>query len=104
MSAFEFKIIGYFIVASAIAGVLLFLFVMIIIDILRAYFCNIREKWVDLCINIVCSEYTNIQKDLFKISEWLYTSVVISNYSTEILAINIVNGGKYNASNRRKIS
>ena len=104
MSAFELKIIGYFIVASAIAGVLLFLFVMILIDILRAYFCNIREKWIDLCINIVYSEYTNIQKDLFNISEWLYTSVVISNYPTEILAINIVNEGKYNASNRRKIS
>ena len=104
MSAFELKIIGYFIGVSAIAGVLLFLFVMIIIDILRAYFCNIREKWVDLCINIMYNEYTNIQKDLFKISEWLYTSVVISNYSTEILAINIVNEGKYNASNRRKIS
>ena len=104
MSAFELKIIGYFIGVSAIAGVLLFLFVMIIIDILRAYFCNIREKWIDLCINIVYSEYTNIQKDLFNISEWLYTSVVISNYPTEILAINIVNEGKYNASNRRKIS
>ena len=104
MSAFELKIIGYFILASTIAGVFLFLFVMILIDILRAYFCNIREKWVDLCINIVYSEYTNIQKDLFKISEWLYTSVVISNYSTEILAINIVNEGKYNASNRKKIS
>ena len=99
MSAFELKIIGYFIVASAIAGVLLFLFVMIVIDILRAYFCNIREKWIDLCINIVYNEYTNIQKDLFNISEWLYTSVVISNYPTEILAINIVNEGKYNASN-----
>ena len=99
MSAFELKIIGYFIGVSAIAGVLLFLFVMIIIDILRAYFCNIREKWVDLCINIVYNEYTNIQKDLFNISEWLYTSIVISNYPTEILAINIVNEGKYNASN-----
>ena len=103
MSAFELKIIGYFIVASAIAGVLLFLFVMILIDILRAYFCNIREKWIDLCINIVYSEYTNIQKDLFNISEWLYTSVVISNYPTEILAINIVNEGKYNEIGRAHV-
>ena len=104
MSAFELKIIGYFFLGTLVFGGVFFLLVFILIDILRACFCGIREKWIECCIEWYRIWWNNLKKDTYFAIEWLLNNTMnINNQEILQVCIMIKNSEIINENRGRKV-